>query len=250
MKQNFKTLVLTDRQLKDSRIDIWQFPLHTSWPEAHSFLNDEESARAKRYHFAHHCRRYTVARTMLRLILGHYLQTNPKKLVFTYNTHGKPALLDFPALQFNLSHSGELALLAVGSHFPVGIDLEFFSARPYRGIGKTLFSNQENLKLEHVNQALEPLAFFHVWAQKEAFIKACGLGLAYPTKQFEVSLLPSPSYEVIDHIHQTTWHMKSFMPEIACNAALCHHPSVTDIYYLKLAKLQSIITQLNYRQWL
>jgi 4'-phosphopantetheinyl transferase len=246
MKNNFKTLTLADCQLKSTRIDIWQYPLHTSWPEADALLNDEESARAKRYHFEHHRRRYTIARAMLRLILSHYLQQNPMELVFSYNAHGKPSLLDFPTLQFNLSHSGELALLAVGSHFPVGIDLEFFSARPYRGIGQHLFSYQENLKLCHVNQALEPLAFFHVWAQKEAFIKACGLGLAYPTKQFDVALLPSPSYEVLDQLHQTTWHMKSFMPEIACNAALCHHPSVTDIYYLKLTELKSIMTQLSY----
>ena len=189
--------------------------------------------RANRFHFARHQRRFTAARAGLRLILARYLQQSPTELTFTYNKHGKPELLN-TSLQFNLSHSGDSALLAVGNHFPLGIDLEFFSERPYEGIGNHLFSTRENQALRQVAPHLKPLVFFHIWAQKEAFIKATGLGLAYPTQQFDVAIFPGEEEPIADILHEKTWQMISFMPEVACSAALCCHPLVNDMRYLKL----------------
>ena len=59
----------------------------------------------------------------------------------------------------------------------MGVDIEQYSARPYEGIAKSLFSEQEFNEFKKVPPALKPAVFFHVWSQKEAFIKACGLGL-------------------------------------------------------------------------
>ena len=233
MKNTFKEFSPSDCVLKRTRIDIWQYPLHTLFLGAESLLNSDELARAKRYHFARHQRRFTVARAMLRLILARYINLPPAKLTFSYNKHGKPELKDTPSLQFNLSHSGDLALLAVGSELPLGIDLEFFSARPYEGIGKHLFSPIENQALHNISTTLKPLSFFHIWAQKEALIKACGLGLAYPTQEFDVPIFMHANLDIDDLVHKKTWHMRSFMPEIACCAALCHDPEIESVRYLK-----------------
>jgi 4'-phosphopantetheinyl transferase len=241
MNNIFKKLHPTNCIIQDSRIDIWEYPLHTEFIEARSLLNEAELARADRYHFAHHQRRFTVARAVLRLILARYLQLPPSELVFTYNKHGKPELLD-SVLQFNLSHSGDTALLAIGQTYPLGIDLEFFSARSYEGIGSHLFSINENKALSQVSNKLKPLVFFNIWAQKEALIKACGLGLSYPTKQFDVPILPGESVEIIDSLHEKTWQMISFMPQMACSAALCHHPLIKNIHYLKVEKLTSLLS--------
>ena len=223
----------TDYIIHDKRIDIWQYPLHTEFSEAQSLLSEDETVRAKRYHFDRHQRRFTVARAVMRLILARYLQCQPKELRFTYNKYGKPQLLN-TSLQFNLSHSGDLALLAIGNHYPLGIDLEFFSARPYEGIGKQLFSCKEIKALAHAPRHLKPFIFFHTWAQKEAFIKACGLGLSYPTQDFDVPALPGIDDPIVDKMHDTTWKMISFMPQIACSAALCCHPEINDIRYVSL----------------
>ena len=216
------------------QIDIWRFPLTSAHQESDSVMNHEEKNRADRFYFAKHQRRFRAARTTLRLILAYYAKIQAGKLAFTYNQYGKPALQDFPFIQFNLSHSSDLALLAVGMDAPLGIDLEFFSARPYQGIGEQLFSQKENEVLNRLPQALKPLCFFHIWAQKEAFIKACGLGLHYPIHQITVPSLPPTDCAIIDPMTQKTWKLCSFTPHIGCHAALCFDPSITTFRHFSI----------------
>lgn len=236
MNPIFQKLDPADCVLQSHRIDIWQYPLHTEFLGAASLLSEDELIRAQRYHFARHQRRFTIARAMLRRILARYLGMPASEIVFSYNKHGKPELHHSSDLQFNLSHSGDLALLAIGKKYSLGIDVEFFTARPYEGIGKHLFSSNEIEALQQVNPLLKPLAFFHIWAQKEAFIKACGLGLAYPTKKFDVTALPPTNQLCMDILHKKNWQLVSFMPQIACSAALCHHPIIKEIRYHALTK--------------
>lgn len=225
-----------DYILDPGRIDIWQFPLNEPSALEKSLLCEEELARANRFHFERHRRRFISARAMVRKILAAYLRQEGSQLSFSYNKQGKPSVNNAQKLEFNLSHSADLALLAVGQAHALGIDLEFFSARPYQGIAKTLFSTQE---LKHFNPLpafLQPLSFFHIWAQKEAFIKACGLGLSYPTQQFDVPILPPSDELIFDSLGQQFWQMVSFVPQLNCSAALCHHPSIKEIRYFSLAQ--------------
>ena len=105
--------------LHSKRIDIWRYPLHTSFPGATELLNDDETHRANRFYFPRHQRRFTLAHAILRLILCRYTSIPPKDLIFQHNDHGKPELIHSP-LTFNLSHSGDWALLAVGNEYPLG----------------------------------------------------------------------------------------------------------------------------------
>lgn len=221
--------------LASNRIDIWQYSLHDLFEEAPSFLNDEETTRAHRFHFARHQRRFTIARARLRQILSNYLNCTPQELVFGYHAQGKPYLLKNPKkIEFNLSHSGEMALLAIGQEHPLGVDVEYFSKRPYIGIAQQLFSEIEMRAMKNAPSFMEPMIFFHIWAQKEAFIKASGLGLSYPTQRFDVQAYPQTHQAIHDPMLHHDWHMVSFMPEIACCAALCHHPCIEQINYFKI----------------
>ena len=231
MREIFQPLNTNDALLKPTRIDIFQYSLTNEWNDAFELLSSDERERANRFHFPRHKRRFVVARAMMRLILGRYLNARPYQLEFTYNAYGKPGIAHPSGLEFNISHSGELAILAVGQKHSLGIDLEFFSARPYAGIGKQLFSSLERDTLANLPAMLTPLAFFHIWAQKEAFIKASGLGLHYPTEQFDVPALPLAPKEIRDSIHNTSWQLLSFMPQVACCAALCHHKNIQEIRY-------------------
>lgn len=240
----FETIPSGDYCLQDTRIDIWEFPLIHPPGQADSLLNSTEQVRAKRYYFPRHQRRFTAARAMLRLILARYLNQDASQVTFTYGKHGKPQVESSLHLEFNLSHSRDLALLAIGRQFPMGIDLEFFSPRPYDGMAKHSFSPNESQLFSKLPAFLKPLIFFHIWAQKEAFIKASGLGLAYPTQQFEVPVIP-PSNELIrDNLHETQWQMISFMPQLACSAALCHHPQISEIRY-QIIKDTAFFTSLS-----
>ncbi|MDF1677122.1 MAG: phosphopantetheine-protein transferase, partial [Legionellaceae bacterium] len=143
MKKPFIPLNIKTCTLNPSRIDIYCFPLNTPLPApGTALLSDEEKKRADRFHFEHHQHHFRRARLMLRVLLANYLNVSPKSLTFDYGKHGKPYLPEHPTLEFNLSHSGEYALLAVGKHHPLGIDIERFSERPYIGIGKHVFSNK------------------------------------------------------------------------------------------------------------
>lgn len=229
-----------DCVLQSNRIDIWEFPLSQLPSWANNLLNETESVRANRYHFDRHKRRFTVARAALRLILGRYIKEDGKQLSFHYNDHGKPGLVNSQSLEFNLSHSGELALLAVGRQFPMGIDLEFFSARPYEGIAKQLFSEQELESFLKLPDYLKPQVFFHIWALKEAFIKACGLGLSYPTKLFTVPIFRATDEVIKDSICHHEWLLTSFMPQLGCAGALCRHPDVKILRYIRINRVDDL----------
>lgn len=218
--------------LHSKQIDIWRYPLNQIIPHARDLLSQDEQARADRFHFSRHRQHFINAHAVLRVLLSHYLKAPPQSLRFACNQHGKPDLIHFTHLKFNLSHSGHQALLAVGLETPLGVDLEFFSSRPYEGIGEHIFSVQENQSLRRLPGMLKPLGFFHLWAQKEALIKACGLGLSYPTKQFDLPLFPTTPVQLHDPVLQKNWQITSFMPEIACCAAVCYDPRITEIRHL------------------
>jgi 4'-phosphopantetheinyl transferase len=79
-------------------------------------LSPDEAARADRFHFERHRRRFIVARTAMRQILGDYCKVPAQEIVFAYGDRRKPALsgaLEHSSVRFNLGHSEDVARLAV-----------------------------------------------------------------------------------------------------------------------------------------
>lgn len=150
-------------------------------------LDQEEAARADRFLVPRIGRRFTVARGTLREILGEALQVPPAQVEFAYGEHGKPAV---PGLWFNLSHSGDRALVALADR-EVGVDLEELRTNvEFRRLAIRFFSPLEREALEAVPDEGLPLAFFRLWTRKEAYLKACGKGLALPLASFAVPMGP------------------------------------------------------------
>ena len=238
-KMLFETMSANDCTLQNHQVDIWEIPLCDLPPWAFASLNPEEKTRAKRFHFPRHQRRFTVARALLRFILSRYLGGNPQDIDFTLNTHGKPFLTHNPhKLQFNVSHSKDTALIAIG----VNVDLEYFSDRPYLGIAEHVFSAEEIDALSALPEKAQAGAFFAVWAQKEAFIKAVGMGLSYPLKQLTVPLTHQTNTAITDSLTQKTWHLSAFMLNPTCAAALCVAPSITRVRKITLDTLADFAT--------
>ncbi len=227
----FKPMPNNPFQLSPGRLEIWEYALRPRDTKHDGCLSPAERERAQNFYFDKHRQRFIGARTMLRRLLARYVQQTPESLRFTENRYGKPQLITNESLQFNLSHSGERALLAVGMCAPVGIDLEYFKARDYHGIAKQMFSVDEYHAFAQLPVYLQPLAFYHIWVQKEALIKAAGLGLSYPTQQFTVPVRAPTQQRVADERHQKTWNMISWMPTNQCYAAMCYDPSIQEIFY-------------------
>lgn len=184
--------------LLDDEVHVWRASLDASASEVqrlYDILNDDERRRADRFHFSKDRRHFTVARGVLRVLLGRYLNILPEGLHFEYNQYGKPALLfseTHNELKFNLSHSGELVLYAFTRQREVGIDVEWIHRRigEFEQIAERFFSEQENQMLRRLPGQQKQAAFFNCWTRKEAYIKAKGKGLSLPLDQFDVSLAP------------------------------------------------------------
>lgn len=219
--------------LSQDRIDLWLFPLKEYIPQAFNLLSEDEKKRANQFYFPHHKQNFTMARAILRCLLAKYLDITPSQIIFDYYDHGKPYIKH--NIQFNLSHSGGWALLAVGEQYPMGVDLEYFSDRPYEGIAQTAFSPIEINHLKQLPFYLKPIGFYSLWSQKEAFIKASGLGLSYNTASFTMPILPNAKthkpHVVWDHQHQKNWNIYTFMPKLMYSAALCTDLKVQEISF-------------------
>jgi len=177
---------------------VWRTSLNqdeTTVLELSSYLAPDEYRRATKYHRAVDRDRFIVARGVLRSILSTYLHIPPNELQFTYNQYGKPAISDGQnrcALNFNLSHSNDLALYVTACARSVGIDIEYIR-RDFATleIAEHFFSKDEvrSLKAAPTDGMIE--AFFNCWSRKESYIKAIGMGVSYPLDGFTVSLAPN-----------------------------------------------------------
>lgn len=153
-------------------------------------LSEGERARAARFRFERHRDAFVAAHWALRTVLACYLDTNAAALRFESGDHGKPFLAQPSSdLRFNLSHSHEVAIVAVTSGREVGCDVEWISERvPVDALAARFFSPPEQAEIEALDPAARRLAFFSCWSRKEAFIKARGEGLSLPLNGFDVNV--------------------------------------------------------------
>jgi 4'-phosphopantetheinyl transferase len=184
-------------RLADDVVHVWAAPLDPPADAVRrhaALLAPDESARAERFRFERDRRRFTVARGVLRTLLGRYLGTDPRVVAFRYETHGKPVLDGEPAahgIRFNVSHSGEMALYALARGREVGVDVEEVRRmEDGLGIAERFFSPAEVAAFRSLPAEIRDDAFFNCWTRKEAYIKAVGEGLSFPLHVFDVSLAP------------------------------------------------------------
>src|SRR5262249_8152166 len=141
-------------------------------------LSPAELQRAERHRFLDHRRRYAIGHGALRALLGGYAGVDPTRLAFRAGPRGKPYLEHPHDLYFNLSHSGQLALVAV-SRSEVGVDLEKVRhLESLLDIARRHFSPTEFAVLEGATEDARLDLFYRCWTRKEAYIKAVGEGLA------------------------------------------------------------------------
>jgi 4'-phosphopantetheinyl transferase len=170
-------------------------------PDAGAALSPDERCRAERFHFDADRRRFSVARALLRTLLGRYLACPPPAVAFVYGPQGRPALADPVAaggLTFSVSHSHGVALYAFTRDRDVGVDVERIrSDMNTEGIAAQMFSASEQAALSALAAEARLAAFFAGWTRKEAYAKAIGQGLRQRFTEVEVSVTPGAPVRLV-----------------------------------------------------
>lgn len=175
-------------------ITVWRIPLDPGSapaPGALAELAPGERERAARFRADPLRNRWLHAHVALRRILARELAVAPSTLLYESGAEGKPRLATPTGarLEFNLSDSADLALVAVSRAGPVGVDVEFMSPQPdLDGVAESHFAPEELEALRALPPGDRLDAFYRVWTRKEAFIKAVGSGLAYGLERFAVTV--------------------------------------------------------------
>ena len=183
-------------------------------PYFRSLLSVDEGQRADKFRFENGRNEYTITRGVLRTLLGFYLDAEPGRPRFRYSDHGKPSLDgEFQErLEFNVSHSGGMAIVAIAHQRRIGVDIERVQLDfEHERIAERFFSEHERVQLSGVAKQDLPIAFFRCWTRKEAFIKALGEGLSHPLSQFDVELRADQPVRLVgtrpDPIEASMWNL-------------------------------------------
>lgn len=178
--------------IAEDEVHLWRVDLSASVTNIR-LLSRDEHERAARFHFERDRQHFKASRSALRSILGRYLNLSPEALEFGQTEYGKPFLTNPEAagLLFNLSHSGEVAVIAVAREREVGVDVEIMRADfATNEVAEHFFSVAEIYTLSGLEPDQRTQAFFNCWTRKEAYVKARGEGLSMPLDVFDVSLAP------------------------------------------------------------
>jgi len=197
-----------------------------------STLEQDELFRADRFHFEKDRRAFVVSRGFLREIIGRYTNTRPEQLRFAYGPYGKPALEG--RLRFNMSHSHDLALIALTEDHELGVDVEYMRADfASADIARRFFSPVEVEVFNSLAQEDQVAAFFRCWTRKEAFIKATGKGLSQPLEGFDVTLGPREPAALlrVDGEDASRWTLSDVKIDEGYAAALAVEGRVSEIRF-------------------
>ncbi len=167
------------------------------------WLSAAERDRASRFVLESQVDRYTTCRAAVRQILGQYLGRRPEKIQIEIRPDGKPVLADDAnrlGLQFNLSHSGDLALLGIAWGVEVGVDVE--RLRAISGFDRMVQRCLERTEREQVLRS--PPAdrvrhFLRFWTHKEAYLKMFGVGLRRSLQDVVMDLQAPPYWRTVSH---------------------------------------------------
>jgi len=221
----------------DKAVQVWCVPLSVSEELVAQYaqcLSEDEQHRAARFRFEADRRKFVVARGVLRHLLSERLGCGAIALTFDYGKYGKPKTTVSPTkghdFHFNLSHSGEVALCALGGDRTVGVDIE--KVRPIQRLesmmGRCLVEAE---KAKVISKPIDQRShnFLRYWTCKEAYLKAIGVGLSQSMTTVEVD----PSFSQLVEVPkgcQEGWHLYSLdLPETYVGALVVAGKSAVEI---------------------
>jgi len=205
--------------LKD--ISVWWVNLD-QWHWSQMVLSAAELSRAHRFHFELDRRRFVASRSALRILLARCVNGDAEALAFDTGKYGKPHLRQYGDFHFNLTHSHDLAGVAVTREGPIGLDCERIQEMSdFRSLCERICSSDElDIMSRHGSERCVEL-FFRAWTRKEAILKALGLGLSFPPNTLTVLSWPEATQLRIEVPGHGAWWVSTLNVPPGYAAACC-----------------------------
>jgi len=205
----------------------------------------DEKNRAERFKFDIHRKRFIASHGFVRAVLAKYLSVKANEIEYFIGEQGKPFLSDSNQnkLQFNLSHTQDVAILAVTKSAAVGIDIEHKDRKTdWKGICKRFFTEPEQQALFSLPDKQQRNTFFDLWTRKEAYMKVLGTGLSLSPTDFTLTVFPEKP-ALIQH------HSTKFAPLEQLAFSSIDLPESFSAYSATLAIASTIVTNSQFYQF-
>ena len=146
------------------------------------FLSADERARLARFQRQEDQERFLLGRGLLHLLAGAHLDLAAEDVELGCGPFGKPCIdarAGARAPHFNISHSGNLVLLAFHPVLEVGVDVEEVRPNPeLAAIAARWFGPDVCRAWSQLDSVEQLTAFYQEWTRHEARLKALGTGFA------------------------------------------------------------------------
>jgi len=221
-------LLHTNKLIPENHASLWYANLDINLKQQEYYkkvLCKDELNRAQKFRFVKDKNAYIAARG---------LDLDPQEIEFEYETYGKPKYKFSTKLQFNVSHSGNMVVIAFLNTFTMGVDVEHIKNDfDTLEIAQNFFSKAEIKALGDFPKELQHQVFFRCWTRKESFIKAKGSGLSFPLDAFTVSIDKDNDAKLLEtHWNpkeKKEWKLFSFIPSPGYIGALAVQGKVNTI---------------------
>jgi len=195
-------------------------------------LSAQERARAERFGTALLRRRWIAGRATLRSLLGHALGSDPSAVRLRRGVRGRPELDGDYAVDFNVSHTGDTALIAIATGTRdgtrIGIDVERGERRVNAdGLARKFLTERERAEIALVASDVRRQRFLRLWTCKEAMSKATGDALSAPFRHMDVMLDGGPRLIAGPAPYApAAWQLVSAAtpPDLIATLAIWHQP--------------------------
>jgi 4'-phosphopantetheinyl transferase len=154
------------------------------WSMYLSLVSDEKRTKAAAYKKKEDRVRTVLGEVLARSMLSDRLGMPMREMRFAPNAYGKPALAEDIGIHFNVAHSGDWVVCAVGD-MPIGVDVEQMAPIDM-SLVEPAFSSEEQTYLRAVPAEQRLDRFYELWTLKESYIKAVGKGLSIPLTAFTI----------------------------------------------------------------
>ncbi len=202
-----------DLQLSDRHVDVWRISTALEAGQIaalDSVLSPQQRARAQRMRVAEKRKQYIIAQGLTRVLLGKLLAADPAALEFDRGPKGKPYLggeFGDSGVQFNMTHTSHMALIAITLSREVGIDVERIRDNlQWEKLARRYFSPLEYSGYCRLPESERLRSFFVCWTRKEAVLKAIGTGLGGGLASFDITVDPDAAPALVANRWQGRFH--------------------------------------------